>query len=71
MFELSSGPIIRIFCNNKFLFQVYYSVVQSISFLFTGREVGGGWGGGGGYFFLLTLCKNIFSDKSVCSIFFF
>ena len=50
------------FCNIKFLFRVYYSVVQSISFLFTG-------GGGGWSFFLLTLCDNLFRNKSVCSIF--
>ena len=53
------------FRNIKFLFRVYYSVVQSISFLFTG----GGGGGGGWSFFLLTLCNNLFRNKSVCSIF--
>ena len=49
-------------CTIKFLFRVYYSVVQSISFLFTG-------GGGEGSFFLLSLCKNLFRNKSVCSVF--
>lgn len=51
------------FRNIKFLFPVYYSVVQSISFLFTGE------GRGGGVLFLLTLGKNLFRNKSVCSIF--
>lgn len=54
--------VVFFFCNIKFLFRVYYSVVQSISFLFTG-------GGGGWSFFILTLCNNLFRNKSVCSIF--
>ena len=46
---------------NFFFQSTIQYVVQSISFLFTGE--------GRGVLFLLTLGKNLFRNKSVCSIF--